>query len=206
MFTTNATTPQLGRFKTGCRTGAGRAPASRADALRGHGAGEPEYANPLLSGPTSRRYTGAVERAVARPSTCVPEGNIFTSVVTSGHKELRELQFDAVKAQACLLSRAVTLCFGETHYGGAYGDVVSAPQHVPTSSFTQGFYYELLWCKWAVLHLALRAEGVRSVFFLDADVVMLKNPFTHLTSQPPPSSCRDLLYQQEGALAFRGFD
>ena len=28
---------------------------------------------------------------------------------------------------------------------------------------------------------------------------MLKNPFTHLTSQPPPGSCRDLLHQQEGA-------
>jgi len=134
---------------------------------------EPEselMANPLLSLATGRRYTKAVERAVVRPSTCVPDGNILTSVVTSGHAKLRELQFAAVRDLTCLLSRAVTLSFGEAASADAFGDLVAAP-HVPTSSFNQGFYHELIWVKWAVLHLALQAEGVSSVLFLDADVV-----------------------------------
>ena len=130
----------------------------------------PHMANPLLSLATGRRYTKAVERAVVRPSTCVPDGNILTSVVTSGHIELRELQFEAVRDLTCLLSRAVTLSFGEAG-SGSFGDLVAASVSVPTSTFKQGVYHELIWVKWAVLHLALRAEKVSSVLFLDADVV-----------------------------------
>ena len=132
----------------------------------------------------------AVHKAVLRPSDCVPEGAVLISTFKQYHRPLHDLQFRAVHGLQCLMSRVVLLCFGEHAVSTLRGACVNAPD-VPQSDFREGSYFLFSWVKWNVAWHALNVASC--VLMIDADVVVLRNPFT------PEIVARreDLLYQLE---------
>ena len=154
----------------------------------------------------------AVREAVSRPSSCVPDGAILLSYVNSKHQGLRGLQLQRVAQLPCLLSRLVTVCYGVDHDG--LGSCVAAPAFAPAEINmalnayrkprgsardivrSAGAYFELVWAKWRLLLSALSAA--REVLWLDADVVLFRNPWPAPPAALPPA---DILYQSEFACA-----
>ena len=115
-----------------------------------------------------------ITRAIATPSTCVPDGTVVLSYFNEHHKEMRRLQFERVRSLTCLMARVVSACYGTSD---DFGACVSAPQ-VPPSTFRRGAYIELIWAKWRLVYQALGVA--RTVLFVDTDVVLLRNPFPYL--------------------------
>ena len=99
------------------------------------------------------------------------------TTVNDFHEPLHELQFQRVRHQRCLMSRLVTVCFGERACRRAVGHKVVGHEMVG-SDFRKKAYVEITWGKWRLMHAALGEAD--SVFFLDADVVLFRNPFATL--------------------------
>ena len=146
--------------------------------------------NALLPSDVRAKLERAVHKAVLRPSDCVPDGAALISTFNQYHRPLHHLQFQAVHGLQCLMSRVVLLCFGEHAVSTLRGACVNAPD-VRQSDFREGDYFLLSWVKWNVVWHALNVASC--VLMIDADVVVLRNPFT------PEIVARreDLLYQQE---------
>jgi hypothetical protein len=150
----------------------------------------PPRANALLPGDVSAKLERAVHKAVQRTSNCVPDGAVLISTFNEYHRPLHELQFQAVHGLRCLMTRVVLLCFGSHAVNNLRGTCVKAPA-ARQSDFREGDYFSLSWIKWNVAWHALNVASC--VLMVDADVVVLRNPFT-----PEVTARReDLLYQQE---------
>ena len=149
----------------------------------------------LLAAADSANFQLAVAAAIDMPSSCVPADAVLLSIVGGESIELRPLQFDRVASLRCLLRRVVSLCYNHTD---AYGTCVRATQ--PAVVSREERYHAMTWMKWHLLRVALRTA--RTAFFVDADVLLLGNPFAHesvaryATEQPRPAQL--LLHQFEG--------
>ncbi|EOD19868.1 hypothetical protein EMIHUDRAFT_242491 [Emiliania huxleyi CCMP1516] len=90
---------------------------------------------------------------------------------------LRPLQFARVRELDCLTARLVSLCW---NHSDAHGSCVQAPRAVldllrPGAAEPEVLYHLKCWSKWALLHAAL--EEARVALYVDADVLLLRNPF-----------------------------
>ena len=130
--------------------------------------------------------TLAVMRALAVPSSCVPEHAVMLSMATTHHMRLRPVQFARVAHLPCFLSRLVSVCYGFTD---AYGECVVgecnqsmglANPCLP-SDYRRSQYVALNWAKWPLFIDTLRVA--RSALWLEADVVILRNPWELLLAE-----------------------
>lgn len=146
----------------------------------------------------------AVRDVLARPA-CIPNGTVVLSALSEHHRKLRSLAL--LRAQRCLTSRLVTACYGLSA-NEAHGTCVSAPAVRRTSfggaasSYTRGVvepYFELVWVKWRLLLAALQEGGARAALWLDADVVLFRNPWE--LHPALGSASYDIRYQSEFACA-----
>lgn len=131
-----------------------------------------------------------VRDAVARASSCVPNGAVMLSMFNEHHRPLYTLQIARVRRLGCLMSRFVLLCFNAT---APHGRCVRAPP-MPPSHYREAQWHHLTWAKWAMLYYAMK--HARMAFWFDADAILLRNPFI-----PEISGLRSeaLLYQAEHA-------
>mmetsp|Transcript_28202 Transcript_28202/g.90377 ORF Transcript_28202/g.90377 Transcript_28202/m.90377 type:complete len:386 (+) Transcript_28202:41-1198(+) len=121
--------------------------------------------------------TAAVSAALARPSYCVPRGGVMLSMANQHHHNLRKLQFARMANESCFMDRVVSICYGMTRQPDGLGSCVYGPS-VPPSDFKRSHYVALNWAKWPLFTDALLVARV--VLWLEADVLILQNPWYHL--------------------------
>ena len=119
-----------------------------------------------------------VAALVAAPSKCVPPASILLSTANEYHAELRQLQFARVRSETCLMRRVLSVCF---NVSDGLGACVPGPRVHP-AEFRRSNYANLIWAKWLILADALTAA--RTALWLDADVLLLRNPWPVLSSKP----------------------
>ena len=142
--------------------------------------------------------TAAVAAAIARPSTCVPDGWALLSMTNAHHAPLQALQFERVASLSCLLTRLVRICYGTAQtVPDTFGTCVYGP-HVIPSDYRRSQYVSLNWAKWPFFLDALLAAP--HILWIEADVVILRNLFEALLA--PAERERTLThairYQGEG--------
>ena len=142
--------------------------------------------------------TAAVAAAIARPSTCVPDGWALLSMTNAHHAPLQALQFERVASLSCLMTRLVRICYGTVQtVPDTFGTCVYGP-HVIPSDYRRSQYVSLNWAKWPFFLDALLAAP--HILWIEADVVILRNPFEALLA--PAERERTLThairYQGEG--------
>lgn len=139
----------------------------------------------------------AVSAALARNVPCVPSGAVLISYANVYHAPFMELTRQALQRDSphCdVLQRTVAVCFGHN----ASSACVRAP-HASRSDHRHGQYHEIIWIKWNIIDFVLQVAQL--VFFFDADVVLLQNPFRALAlGLRAPLSALDfgLMYQPTG--------
>lgn len=116
--------------------------------------------------------SGPVARLVSRPSDCVPPGAVLLSITNEYHTKLRELQFSRVRDQSCLMDRFLSVCF---NVSDGLGTCIPGPRVHP-AEYRKSNYANLIWAKWRIISDAL-SDAATTALWLDADVVMLRNPF-----------------------------
>ena len=147
---------------------------------------DPRYANKGRKAIDVPNVTLAVLRALAIPSTCVPNEAVMLSMATTHHMRLRPLQFSRVAHLDCFLSRLVSVCYGFTDsygqcvYGSCNASLGLANPCLP-SDYRRSQYVALNWAKWPLFIDTLRVA--RSALWLEADVVILTNPWPLLLSE-----------------------
>lgn len=119
--------------------------------------------------------TTAVENVLREPSSCVPEGGVTLSVTNSHHAHLRPVQFALLGGHSCFMRRVVTVCYGVSD---RFGLCINSSHKVPPSDFRRSQYASLIWAKWRILSDALRVARIG--LWIDADVLMLRNPWVEL--------------------------
>ena len=110
---------------------------------------------------------------VRRPSPCVPAGAMMLTYAEDGG--LRALAFQRVASLRCLMARLLSVL--------TFADAIPGSQLVVHTFWTSppkpsSRYHAATWLKWHLLAAALR--GCAQVLHLDADVLVLRNPFDHL--------------------------
>ena len=113
-----------------------------------------------------------VQHVIERPSTCVPNGTSVISISNPFFAELTTLQVKAMPR--CMHPRVAIYCsqslqeedvpFRKHCYWGAQDLVVSGDQHL-----------KIIWLKWKLIAQVTKYSD--AAFFIDADVVILHNPF-----------------------------
>ena len=142
--------------------------------------------NPWLPLDVIRRFGNAVDAAIEpKPGDCVPVGTVVLSIVNQRMASLRELSLRRVAHLQCFMRRVVTLCLGgfQDPRGGS---CVSAATNLPHSHgglHRSEVWNQFSWAKWPLLHAALARRQTRFALFVDADVLILSNPFDRM----PPS-------------------
>ena len=140
----------------------------------------------------------AVQAALAQSSHCVPSGGIMLSVTNKHHGRLRPLQFAFVREMPCFMRRVVSVCFNNV--SDAFGTCVRSSFVIPPSDFRRSNYANLIWAKWHIIGAALRS-GARMAMWIDADVLILRNPWTALRLIGPLAGTNaplyDIQYQSE---------
>ncbi|KAL1499975.1 hypothetical protein AB1Y20_012654 [Prymnesium parvum] len=133
----------------------------------------------------------AVQQALAFASSCVPPGAVTLSVINRHHAKMRALQFAFLRHRPCFMRRMVSVCYNVTD---AFGACVHSSFAIPPSDFKRSHYANLIWAKWRIIAHALQAARV--VLWVDADVLLLRNPWDRLSWNS--SGVRyDIRYQSE---------
>lgn len=123
-------------------------------------------------------FRNAVEASLRLDSSCVPDATVVTTMVDATQAVLRKLQFARVAQHSCLMCRTVSLCW---NYTDTYGTCVAAEaapfsaKDFPSMVNSDAAYFRITWTKWHLLRAALQAAHY--ALFIDADVVLLSNPF-----------------------------
>lgn len=129
----------------------------------------------------------AVGEVLLVPSTCVPDYAVMLSMATTHHMKLRHHQFALVRNLDCFMSRIVSVCYGFTD---SYGRCVFSSCNKSLglanpclpSDYRRSQYVALNWAKWPLFIDSLRVA--RSALWLEADVVIHRNPWEVLLSTP----------------------
>jgi len=131
------------------------------------------HTNPYVPRDVGLRLRAAVRRQLSEPSSCVPAGAVMLSAVNSEQAALRKLALSKVAHLDCLMHRFITLVWD--HDGDESGSSVrAASPSIPVTP--SSLYHYLTWSKWFVLSSAL--VHARAALFVDADVLLLRNPFS----------------------------
>jgi len=144
----------------------------------------------------------AVGEVLRTPSTCVPSHAVMLSMATTHHMKLRHTQFARVSHLECFMSRVVSVCYGFTDsygrcvYGSCNKSLGLANPCLP-SDYRRSQYVALNWAKWPLFIDSLRVA--RSALWIEADVVILRNPWELLlsASQLPMTVHDSVRYQFE---------
>ena len=95
------------------------------------------------------------------------------------------------------MERVVSVCFNDV--SDSFGRCVQSSFVIPPSDFRRSNYANLIWAKWRIIGDALRVAT--TAMWLDADVVILRNPWSALQLLGPPSASSpplyDIRYQSE---------
>ena len=137
-----------------------------------------------------------VARALKQRSSCVPDGGVALSITNNHHVHLRPQQFALVLHQPCFMQRVVTVCYSAHD---SYGHCVNSTYKVPPSDFRRSHYASLIWAKWLVLANALSVASI--AMWLDADVLVLRNPWTSLAMMGAGAEAYDFRHQSEDPCA-----
>lgn len=130
--------------------------------------------------------SNAVAHALATASECVPMHAVMLSMATTHHRRLRDVQFARVAHLQCFMVRLVSVCygfidaFGQCVYGDCNKTLGLANPCLP-SDYRRSQYVALNWAKWPLFIDALRVA--RSALWLEADVVILSNPWELLLAE-----------------------
>ena len=163
--------------------------------------------HPLITNEAALAWRGAVRAALERDTSCVPDGAVLLTMVDHNQAALRPLQFARVMTMPCLMARVVSLCWNHTDdWGCVHANEAWARSSPPVS--VSALYHLFSWAKWNLLLQAL-SLGASLAVFVDADVLLLRNPFDALrradtkpsaVDLPSRSICgtREILYQFEG--------
>jgi len=73
----------------------------------------------------------------------------------------------------CVAQRYVALCFG----GRWHEACIEAPALPAAGTHGALYYHHILWVKWRLLRVALATPPCTMVLFIEADVVLYRNPF-----------------------------
>ena len=138
------------------------------------------YANAARRGIDVPNVTDAVVSVLRTPSQCVPQHAVMLSMATTHHMKLRQSQFARVVHLQCFMARVVSVCYGFTDeygtcvYGSCNKSLGLANPCLP-SDYRRSQYVALNWAKWPLFIDTLRVA--RSALWLEADVVILQNPW-----------------------------
>jgi hypothetical protein len=128
----------------------------------------------------------------------IPENTTLLTYTNAYHFGMLEMQRRGLSPsdRECVHSRFLTGCMDEAclalcsernipncypeHYRSA-GNSTQNPEALVKSDFKKGDYFKILMVKWQMLDDALQlgSGNVSAVFFFDADVLLLQNPFMH---------------------------
>ena len=128
----------------------------------------------------------AVVEALRTPSECVPTHTVMLSMATTHHMKLRHAQFARIAHLQCFMARLVSVCYGFTDqygqcvYGSCDKSLGLANPCLP-SDYRRSQYVALNWAKWPLFIDSLRVA--RSALWLEADVVILQNPWETLLAE-----------------------
>jgi hypothetical protein len=138
----------------------------------------------------------AVSTALSKASNCAPAGSIVLSATNKHHARLRPLQFSLIQHRQCFMQRVISVCYNNV--SDIYGTCVRSTFNVPPSDYRRSNYANLIWAKWRIIADALRVASM--ALWLDADVLILRNPWSVLKLGPMPSAkgqLYDVRYQSE---------
>ena len=146
--------------------------------------------------------TAAVTAALATYSHCVPHGAVMLSMATTHMRRLRPYQFYQVAGLQCFMDRFVSLTYGFTDtygtcvYGNCSRSMGKANPCIP-SDYRRSQYVSLNWAKWPLFISALKVA--RAALWLEADVLILVNPWESLLLEAQRGPTRDhaIRYQWE---------
>ena len=122
----------------------------------------------------------AVDQALQAPSECVPSYAVMLSMATTHHMKLRTAQFARIAHLECFMVRLVSVCYGFVDsYGtcvhGSCNKSLGLANPCLPSDYRRSQYVALNWAKWPLFIDTLRVA--RSALWLEADVVILRNPW-----------------------------
>lgn len=111
------------------------------------------------------------------------------SIADPSVAKLRELSLRRVAHLSCFMRRVVTLCLGGyTDPRGGTCIPAQQPEAVlrrktGSSQHRSERWNQLSWAKWPLLYIALSEGGAKMALFMDADVLLLRNPFERLSAE-----------------------
>lgn len=150
--------------------------------------------NAFLRPELTARVREAVARVIVQPSTCVPGTAVLLSIADQRVATLRAAAFSRVGHLACLFQRLVSLCLSD--YEDGRGVCVHArAKTMALKRQRSSIWQQLSWAKWSLMEAALLA-GASHALFIDADVLLLRNPFDFMARQGSFLQ-RDIVYQEE---------
>ena len=120
-------------------------------------------------------FVNAVEKATARPSGCVPPFTTLISVTNAHHAVLTILQFALLPD--CLKTRTVVSCARGINENVSFARNCVWSQEMEASNFRSRSYHHITWLKWEFLQ---KATAIGPSLFVDADILILQNPFPYL--------------------------
>lgn len=144
--------------------------------------------NPMVSADVASRFGKAVRLALRDSAgSCIPKGAVVLSIADPSVARLRELSLRRVARLQCFMRRVITLCLdGYTDSRGGTCVPAATQTRKGMSKAAGGSRHrsekwsQLSWAKWPLLHVALSEGGARMALFIDADVLLLRNPFARM--------------------------
>ena len=129
-----------------------------------------------------RAFGAQVKSVMSNPSSCVPNATAIISITNAHHALLTTLQFAILPP--CLVARTVLYCSKSVPRDASFRDNCHwAAEDLAPSNFRAGEYEKIVWLK---SRLIAQASRYGSVFWVDADVAILRNPFPLLAHVATP--------------------
>lgn len=140
--------------------------------------------NPVVTADVAAGIAIAVRAALRQPAAvgCVPSGAVVLSMADPSVASLRDISLRRVAHLQCFMRRVVTLCLdGYTDSrGGTCVQAITQTHKAGSSQHRGENWNQLSWAKWPLLHVALSEGGAQMALFIDADNLLLRNPFSRM--------------------------
>ena len=143
--------------------------------------------NPWVTASTVTRIGSAVRSALQQPADgcAIPSGAVVLSIADPSVARLKEIVLRRVAHLQCFMRRLVTLCLGG-YADSRGGTCVDVSRRKGGSSFRGEVWNQLSWAKWPLIYVALTQGGAKLALFVDADVLLLRNPFERMDAARLP--------------------